>query len=152
MKFLSIFKIITLVLISTQSFAQATSSVVPVSSSSLVDDIKVISKATSSGTIIIGNKPVVRVRPEITVSLTDVVDVSRIYLEILDKKNETIVYKANYGLGDPTIVQDNIKLFERDNLNFYFSTPSLLDRDNYLYKVFTEDKLGNLSKEFIQQK
>jgi len=148
----SFFKIFFILFFVSKSYSQTLSPISQTLSPCMVTDIKIGLKATSSATTTVGNKHVIKVSPEILVSLKNINNISRIHLEILEKDSLTVAYKTSYNINSSIVMQAGTKLFERNNTEVFFSTPSTLTRDKYFYKVYTEDGAGNLSKEFIQKK
>ncbi|MCA6435098.1 MAG: hypothetical protein ACK5QC_01905 [Bacteroidota bacterium] len=100
-----------------------------------IDSVKV--KYSSASNADIGSLTGI---PTATITLKNAINASKIYLKIVDKTNNNIVYQINYNLTSPTIINNQQKLlFEKSNNKVYISNGLPLPLKPYAFEIKTED-------------
>jgi hypothetical protein len=115
-----------------------------VSNHPTIDKVKVGYKAIAGTPTNTNGKPNIMVLPEATINLKSLSGVSKIYMKILNRSDNNLVYQINYSvMSSPVTNSQGVKLFYRDNLIIHIGSPDIVSLNQYLYEVVTEDSQSN---------
>jgi hypothetical protein len=106
------------------------------SSHPTISSVRVINKSTPTSTVVVDGKYQFKTSPEVTVTIKNMNDVSKVSMEIL-KKDSSSVYKVEYNISSQVVIENNIKLFEVNNNQIFIAGPQNINRETYIYKFFT---------------
>ncbi|MGZ3884389.1 MAG: hypothetical protein ACXVPQ_11015 [Bacteroidia bacterium] len=94
-------------------------------------------------------KPDIKVFPDVSITLKNTGTVSKVYLKILNKTDNSTIYQINYSLSSQAVTDaQGLKLFYRDNAIVHIGDPNAMSLDTYKYQVITEDAQGHQSVEY----
>jgi hypothetical protein len=104
-----------------------------------VANVKVSYKQSPQTSTVQSSVPSIPVIPQVTVSLVPGADVAKIYLKIIEKQTNTLVYQINYMLNSAVVLSNNgQKLFENDNGYLFISSGEVILLKKYEYQIITE--------------
>lgn len=118
---------------------------------STIDSVKIIYKSVLQPTVNpnSNNRSLIKAIPQVSISLKENSNVSKIYFKIIDPSSHTTVYSSNYSLNStPILNESGKKLFEFSNRIIYLSNGDAIFLKSYIYELRTENNLTELSTVF----
>ncbi len=141
---------LSLLLCSTRLFSQP----VPGSQSGLthstIAKVQVSYKvAPSTGQATQGASPDLKVRPDAAIVLNTSAPATKIYLKIINPRDNSLVYEASYDTSSPDVTNaQGLKLFYKDAGTIHICDPDIISLAPYRYEVYTQDTQGHSSEIF----
>lgn len=105
-----------------------------------IANVKVSYQLAAQTSTVQSSGPSISVVPQVTVNLVQGADVAKIYLKIIDKETNTIIYQVNYPVSSQVVMSNTgKKLFENSNGYIFISNGDVVILKNYEYQLTTEN-------------
>ncbi len=90
------------------------------------------------------------VLPKVTLTLKPNATVTKVYLQILNKQDSSLIYQVNYMVSAaPVTGTTGQPLFYTEDSKLVISATVPVLLNTYVYKIHTQDQQGNNSAEYI---
>ena len=113
-----------------------------------IEKLRVIYKPVPvcSNTLAANGAPDIKVQAKMVITLKPDTTASTIYVKVISKQTNTIVYQVNYPLNSAAINGDGgTLLYKKENNTIEIYNPSVVSLKPYVYELYTEDAQGKKS-------
>lgn len=117
---------------------------------STISDVNVSYKTSMLST---NNTPSagVKVEPKIVVNLIADTLIKKVYVKMLNKNNNAVLYQVNYDINNSPVVDENGRsLFIKTDNALEMIIPQIIDLGSCVFILNTEDKNNALSEDYLQ--